>query len=128
MLDILTKASTLQIRNSGGPTMNRTPAGSRFVRAFPASELPDGQCRVGTVDGNVIAFFNSGGRVFAVDNRCPHMGFPLDRGSVEDCILTCHWHHARFDLATGGTFDQWADDLRAFPTKVEGGVIWVDLG
>ena len=35
-------------------------------------------------------------RVFAFDNRCPHMGFPLDRGSVEDGILTCHWHHARF--------------------------------
>jgi nitrite reductase/ring-hydroxylating ferredoxin subunit len=29
--------------------------------------------------------------VFAFDNRCPHMGFPLDRGSVEDGILTCHW-------------------------------------
>ena len=26
--------------------------------------------------------------VFALDNRCPHMGFPLDRGSVEDGILT----------------------------------------
>jgi nitrite reductase/ring-hydroxylating ferredoxin subunit len=37
------------------------------------------------------------GRVFALDNRCPHMGFPLERGSVEDGILTCHWHHARFD-------------------------------
>jgi hypothetical protein len=24
------------------------------------------------------------GRVFALDNRCPHMGFPLARGSVED--------------------------------------------
>src|SRR5260221_13533983 len=29
-------------------------------------------------------------RVFALDNRCPHMGFPLDRGSVEDGTLTCH--------------------------------------
>ena len=37
------------------------------------------------------------GRVFALDNRCPHMGFPLERGSIEDGILTCHWHHARFD-------------------------------
>lgn len=27
-------------------------------------------------------------RVFALDNRCPHMGFPLDRGSVEDGTLT----------------------------------------
>src|SRR5437763_9981551 len=43
------------------------------------------------------------GRVFALDNRCPHMGFPLARGSVEDDILTCHWHHARFDLESGCT-------------------------
>jgi nitrite reductase/ring-hydroxylating ferredoxin subunit len=41
------------------------------------------------------------GRVFALDNRCPHMGFPLERGSVEDGILTCHWHHARFELESG---------------------------
>jgi nitrite reductase/ring-hydroxylating ferredoxin subunit len=45
------------------------------------------------------------GRVFALDNRCPHMGFPLERGSIEDGILTCHWHHARFDLESGCTFD-----------------------
>src|SRR5690349_2312056 len=49
------------------------------------------------------------GRVFALDNRCPHMGFPLERGTVEDGILTCHWHHARFDLESGCTFDLWAD-------------------
>ena len=55
------------------------------------------------------------GRVFALDNRCPHMGFPLDRGSVEDGILTCHWHHARFDLESGCTFDLWADDAPTFP-------------
>jgi nitrite reductase/ring-hydroxylating ferredoxin subunit len=51
------------------------------------------------------------GRVFALDNRCPHMGFPLERGSIEDGILTCHWHHARFDLESGCTFDLWADDV-----------------
>jgi len=37
-----------------------------------------------------IAVFTEGDRVYAVDNRCPHMGFPLDRGSVRDGMLTCH--------------------------------------
>ena len=64
-------------------------------------------------------------RVFAFDNRCPHMGFPLDRGSVEDGILTCHWHHARFDLASGCTFDLWADDVPTCPVEVRGPEIWV---
>src|SRR6266545_2420948 len=63
----------------------------------------------------------------AVDNRCPHMGFPLDKGTVRDCILTCHWHHARFDLASGGTFDQWADDVRAYPLELRGDELWLDL-
>ena len=75
----------------------------------------------------MIALFHTPEGIFAVDNRCPHMGFPLDRGTVKDCILTCHWHHARFDLHSGGAFDPWADDVRAFPVKVEGGDIWIDL-
>jgi nitrite reductase/ring-hydroxylating ferredoxin subunit len=66
------------------------------------------------------------GRVFALDNRCPHMGFPLDRGSVEDGILTCHWHHARFDLESGCTFDLWADDAPIFPIEVRNNEVWVN--
>jgi nitrite reductase/ring-hydroxylating ferredoxin subunit len=64
------------------------------------------------------------GRVFALDNRCPHMGFPLDRGSIDDGILTCHWHHARFELASGCTFDLWADDVPTCPVEIRGGEIW----
>ena len=65
------------------------------------------------------------GRVFALDNRCPHMGFPLERGSVTDGILTCHWHHARFDLESGCTFDLWADDVPICPVEVRKGGVWV---
>src|SRR5499426_3757320 len=65
------------------------------------------------------------GRIFALDNRCPHMGFPLERGSVEDGILTCHWHQARFDLESGRTFDLWADDVPMCPFEVRNGEVWV---
>lgn len=61
----------------------------------------------------------------AVDNRCPHLGFPLHRGSIRDGILVCHWHHARFDLCSGCTFDLFADDVPAFDTRVEDGVVYV---
>jgi nitrite reductase/ring-hydroxylating ferredoxin subunit len=65
------------------------------------------------------------GEVFALDNRCPHMGFPLSRGSLDRGLLTCHWHHARFDLRSGCTFDLWADDTPVFEVCVEGDDIWV---
>src|SRR5215469_15052996 len=52
--------------------------------------------------------------------------FPLERGSVEDGILTCHWHHARFELGSGCTFDLWADDVPTCPVEIRaGGEIWV---
>ncbi len=78
-------------------------------------------------NGKAIVLFLYGARVYAVDNRCPHMGFPLDKGSVENGILTCHWHHARFDLASGGAFDLWADDIDAFPVELRDGEIYVDI-
>jgi nitrite reductase/ring-hydroxylating ferredoxin subunit len=82
---------------------------------------------VAHVNGHTLALFADGDGVRALDNRCPHMGFPLHRGTLHDGILTCHWHHARFDVATGGTFDQWADDLRVFPVEVRDGEVFVDL-
>ena len=72
-----------------------------------------------------ILIVHDRGRVFALDNRCPHMGFPLDRGSVEDGILTCHWHHARFDLASGCTFDLWADDVPTCSVEVRDLDVWL---
>src|SRR5512133_2690656 len=79
------------------------------------------------LEGHTVCLFADGDEVHAVDNRCPHMGFPLHRGTVCDGILTCHWHHARFDLRTGGTFDQFADELRRFPVAVDGDAVLVDL-
>ncbi|MFN2608809.1 MAG: Rieske 2Fe-2S domain-containing protein [Acidimicrobiales bacterium] len=94
--------------------------------------------RVGTVDdlkerghllakagGHGVCVFWDGDRPWALDDRCPHMGFPLHRGTVEEGLVTCHWHHARFDLATGATLDPFADDGRAFPVEVEGGDVFL---
>jgi nitrite reductase/ring-hydroxylating ferredoxin subunit len=78
-----------------------------------------------TAQGHDIVLFYQEGEVYALDNRCPHMGFPLSRGSTKDGILTCDWHHARFDIKTGGCFDLWADDVPVFAVNVIDGNIYV---
>ena len=102
-------------------------ATSTLQRAAALDDVRRLGALVAHVDGHTLALFADGDGVRAVDNRCPHMGFPLHRGTLHDGILTCHWHHARFDVATGGTFDQWADDLRVFPVELRNGEVWVDL-
>src|SRR5216684_4245190 len=99
---------------------------SSFVRAGSFEELKAKGRIVVRGRHRPILLVHEGGNVFALDNRCPHMGFPLDRGSIEDGILTCHWHHARFALASGCTFDLWADDVPTCPVEIRtGGEIWV---
>src|SRR6516164_8843959 len=101
-------------------------ATSDFVRAGTLEELRLKGRIVVHGRHRPVLLLHEGGQVFALDNRCPHMGFPLDRGSVEDGILTCHWHHARFELASGCTFDLWADDVPTCPVEIRaGGEIWV---
>jgi len=96
----------------------------RLIRVGKIEEIDKPRIVSGGRHG--IAVIVDGQKVYAVDNRCPHMGFPLHRGSICDGILTCHWHHARFDLASGGTFDPWADDVRIYDTVIENGVVYVD--
>lgn len=72
-----------------------------------------------------MGLFYHEGAFYATDLRCPHMGFPLTDGTVEDGILTCPWHHARFELSCGDTFDPFADDVRTYPIDVRNGDVYV---
>jgi nitrite reductase/ring-hydroxylating ferredoxin subunit len=90
-------------------------------------ELQAKGCLAGKVGSQPVCVFWSEGEAYAVDDRCPHMGFPLRRGTIENGLLTCHWHHARFDLASGGTLDPFADDVRAHSVEVEGADVFVVL-
>ena len=97
-----------------------------LIRVCGVSELVQQGMRVVSAGGRVILVAFHEGRVYALDNRCPHMGFPLSRGTVNDGILTCHWHHARFDLASGCTFDPFADDVASFSVEVRGEDVWLN--
>jgi hypothetical protein len=60
-----------------------------FVRAGSLEELKAKGRLVVHGRHRPILLVHEDGHVFALDNRCPHMGFPLDRGSIEDGILPC---------------------------------------
>jgi len=95
------------------------------VRAGTLAELQsDGRLltKVGSVP--VVVFWHDS-TPYAIEDRCPHLGFPLHQGTVEAGLVTCHWHHARFDLVSGCTLDLWADDARGFTAEVRDGEVFV---
>lgn len=89
-----------------------------YHKLCPADDFQEGEGKPFSVEGTHLAVFLYQGRYHAVDNRCPHMGYPMSKGSVRDGILICHWHHWEFDLKTGGCFLTSGDDLKAFPVEV----------
>ena len=97
-----------------------------YVAVADAEELRAEGRTVTNVRGTPVAVFYHEGEFRAVNNRCPHMGFPLDEGSVDEGVLTCHWHHARFELSCGDTFDPWADDVESYPVELADGTVYVD--
>ena len=107
--------------------MTTTVATDAYQRIATVAEVTEVGLHTVQLNGHVVVLVHNEGEIYALDNRCPHMGFPLDRGSVKDGILTCHWHHARFDLCTGGSFDLWADDTPNFPVEVRNDDVYVDV-
>jgi nitrite reductase/ring-hydroxylating ferredoxin subunit len=97
----------------------------RWVTLTRIEDLRDGRA-VARVEDRQIAVFQMGDRFYAVDNRCPHMGYPLAMGSVRGETLTCDWHNWKFSLDDGGCL-RGEEDVRAYEVRVEHGRILVNL-
>ncbi len=102
---------------------------SQWTRVASLSDIAAGEAKaIKLDDGRSIALFNVDGRIYATDNQCPHMGYPLTRGAVRHGILTCDWHGRSFDLEGGGCFNRECDDLQTFPVEIHDSEIWIQFG
>jgi 3-phenylpropionate/trans-cinnamate dioxygenase ferredoxin subunit len=89
-----------------------------------------------------LAVGMSGGKPFAVSNRCRHLFAALGSGHVtDDGCLQCPWHAALYDVGTGkmvrgpqGAFKPLAGAVKAtagarplkrFPVELRDGAIWL---
>ncbi len=74
-----------------------------------------------------ILLIKQGDTFFAVNNRCPHEGYPLSEGSLsKDCKLTCNWHNWKFDLPSGDTVVG-GDALRHYTVRSDDAGLWIDV-
>ncbi len=66
------------------------------------------------------------GSLHAVDNMCPHEGYPLAKGDLKGCVLTCRWHNFRFDVRTGAAL-LGDEAVRTYPVREANGAIHIDF-
>jgi 3-phenylpropionate/trans-cinnamate dioxygenase ferredoxin subunit len=81
---------------------------SDFVDVAKTGDLEDGAMKKVRIGDRDLLLARAGDRYYAAENRCPHMGGDLSKGTLEGTIVTCPSHHSRFDLADGRVV-RWTD-------------------
>lgn len=96
-----------------------------FYPVCKFSEIGFGEAKHAVVNGHSIAIFNVRGKLYAIENLCPHMAAPLDDGVLEGNKVTCRLHFWQIDVTTGESLDPPGHCVNTYPVKVERGVVKV---
>ena len=100
---------------------------SQFVTVARVGEIPEGRGRSFTVGDRVIALFLVGGKYYAMDDYCPHMGASLGAGQIWEDAVICDRHLWAFRLEDGTSPDVPTLKAETFQVRVEGDEIQVSL-
>lgn len=81
------------------------------------------------VEGRIIALFQHEGKVWGIDEHCPHAGGPLGAGHCTNGIVMCPWHGWRFRVTDGVWIDapKSGTKVPCYHITQEGQDLWVDV-
>ena len=100
----------------------------RWIEIGALDAVPRRGARVvKTACGDVAVFRTADDRVFALDDRCPHLGGPLSQGIVHGHSVTCPLHNWVIGLADGAARGADSGCTRSIPVRVEKGKILLCL-
>ena len=80
------------------------------------------------IEGREIALFNVEGKLFAIDDECPHAGWKLSEGELSGSIVTCLLHGAEFDVRSGKCVGGLTcSDVQSYPLEEKDGELFIEL-
>jgi nitrite reductase/ring-hydroxylating ferredoxin subunit len=84
------------------------------INVATSSQVKEGETLAVKFENKKALLSRVEGKVYAVENKCPHLGMPLTKGKVCNNAVTCRWHGATFDLKTGENI-KWVDSFVGVP-------------
>jgi len=100
---------------------------SLFV-AMRDADLWIGEMRAFTLAGRRVLLLRlEDESVRAYENRCAHLGLPLNEGTLVGSVLTCPAHHYQYDARTGLGINPASTALVPLHVQVVAGEIMVDM-
>lgn len=99
-----------------------------FTFASKTKDITPGTVRPATIGTRTIAIANVGGKFYAFQNPCTHMGGHLSEGMVMGPVVVCPLHGCQFDITTGERLSGPTNrPIKTFKIKVDGDNVLVDL-
>lgn len=100
----------------------------RYVKVMPEADLPEGKLTRVLARDTPVVLLRRGDRIFALAERCSHLGGPLAEGTLQDDRVTCPWHGSCFAFEDGHILNGPATNPQpVFETRVRDGQIEVRL-
>ena len=65
------------------------------------SDLREGQPTRVDLEGKGVLVARVHQAIYAIGDRCTHLGCSLSKGTLEATIITCPCHGSKFDITTG---------------------------
>jgi len=98
-----------------------------LVRIGSANDVKSGQMRVFKVAGTKVNVTSAGGRLYAFDDTCTHLGCSLAKGHLAGTVVTCACHGSQFDVRTGAVLRGPAEEpVRSRTVQVVGDDLLAD--
>jgi nitrite reductase/ring-hydroxylating ferredoxin subunit len=99
-----------------------------FVAVARLDQIPQDRGLRVVIDGIGVGLYRVGDAIHAMEDACPHAGYPLSEGELAGSVIACRAHGWPFDVRTG--FDP--DNADGFPVpcfavEVEGNEVRIDL-
>jgi nitrite reductase (NADH) small subunit len=95
------------------------------IRLCSRDDVPFGEGRSVSVDGDPLALFRLPTGWFAVQGACPHKGGPIADGIAADRSVICPLHERRFDLDSGDPVGHECEALRTYSVTERGGEVFL---
>ena len=97
-----------------------------FEEVGQISEVPAGALKIVKVGGIDVMVANLDGKLYAIANKCTHLGGPLGRGKLVGAVVQCPWHGSKFDVKTGAVVGGPAQKPEpTFQVRVEDSAVWI---
>ncbi len=91
------------------------------------SKLAEGKPSAVFPLGLPVLLILRGAEVFALENRCAHMGCPLAAGKLDGNILQCPCHDWRFDIRDGKFIDAPELAVKTYAAEIQDGKIFLRI-